>query len=445
MDVDDPFDSPCRSDLSRGISHCGAQPCIPRIGDTANYICLCPYNEIYDHGVACGQQYCLNGGSCDGKICKCPEGFVGNRCETDLCHNYCLNKGNCSITYDPISSSRAVPTCSCPIEYTGSRCQQYKCTGRCGAYGTCLVSQKTGLPICNCLPNYGGAECNRRIDACETYCFNGGLCSYDENMAPSCQCPAGFIGNRCENCMLAKGEIRICQNGGYCKDGNQCSCPAGFSGSSCETDFCDGHCFNEGICLPSVLNGVTHQLQCICPPGFGGSRCEIDWCHRNEHYCLHNGHCIHDRLKGIICICSSKFQGDRCKEERRCEDYCLNESECFSKSAYEWGCRCKAGYSGNRCDVFDKCSNQCHNGGTCQFDNRLGGVCECPKGIAGRSCTQIIARTCSEIVCLNGGKCMMTVLHGVQCSCPIGWGGLVCAEPECYGYCQNGGTCASSI
>lgn len=160
-----------------------------------------------------------------------------------------------------------------------------------------------------------------------------------------------------------------------------------------------GHCFNEGICLPSALNGVTHQLQCICPPGFGGSRCEIDWCHRNEHYCLHNGtilssiiflesafklydslhlqflhlfyrilnqfvrvltlafyfflsfplnfqkwktitgHCIHDRLKGIICICSSKFQGDRCKEERRCEDYCLNESECFSKSAYEWGCR----------------------------------------------------------------------------------------------------------
>lgn len=42
--------------------------------------------------------FCLHGVKVDGRLgCKCSPGYVGERCEISVCHNFCLN-GDCSTT-----------------------------------------------------------------------------------------------------------------------------------------------------------------------------------------------------------------------------------------------------------------------------------------------------------------------------------------------------------
>ena len=54
-------------------------------------------------------------------VCFCEPGFVGDRCQTDLCHNYCFGKGSkCSI-----DASTGMPRCTlCPGGAKGQRCQE---------------------------------------------------------------------------------------------------------------------------------------------------------------------------------------------------------------------------------------------------------------------------------------------------------------------------------
>lgn len=446
--------SVCFSPSGEVTPKCAELPCIPNPVDLNTHVCLCRHGMIFDQKsrsctdlkrnetsiMPCGKSFCLNGGSCDpsGLRCVCPKGTRGEHCETDICHNQCLNKGNCTVISDGLITK---PICNCPLEYTGSRCQQYKCTGRCGFHGICKVSSSTGLPYCECDPGYLGPECDRKVDACKSFCFNGGRCSYAQDMTPVCHCSGEFMGRRCENCILGNGEVQICRNGGYCKSKRGCSCALGFSGPSCENDLCDGYCLNDGICIRSSASTSVNGIACACPAGFGGDRCEDDWCYKKGNYCSNGGHCIHDSVRGPICICPSKFQGETCSEARKCEDFCLNEADCFSKNDREWLCSCKPGYTGIRCDIFSKCASSCENGAKCRLDEHLGAVCECPRGLTGPSCNETSAKSCSELSCLNAGKCMKIATVGVRCSCPIGWQGLICATPDCRGYCQNGGTC----
>ncbi|VDN01460.1 unnamed protein product [Thelazia callipaeda] len=436
------------------VSKCGAQPCIANKNGTS-YYCLCPVGSIFSSKInacvmlkkdinssaACAMSYCLSGGVCskDGTYCICPKGLRGRYCETDICYNFCLNGGNCSINNAVSVIPSEQPVCSCPHEYTGDRCQRYKCTGRCGAHGTCSVSTRHGLPVCECDPGYSGSNCDQPIDPCISFCFNGGRCYYAESREPFCLCPDGFIGGRCENCVMNSGQIQVCQNGGHCKDKKGCVCPAGFNGSKCEVDLCEGYCQNGGIC--KLVNGSRNIVRCVCPRGFSGERCEDDWCYQNKNYCLNKGRCIRDIIKGPLCICTSKFQGERCDEKQECSDYCLNDSECHSLNDFEWMCKCKPGYSGKRCDLFGKCLEQCENGAKCRLDEKLGAVCDCPRGINGTKCDQIAVTSCSDIECTNGARCEMANAQEVRCLCPVGWNGLVCSLPDCHNYCLNGGIC----
>lgn len=56
------------------------------------------------------------------------------------------------------------------------------------------VSTRQGLPVCECDPGFSGSECDQPVDPCISFCFNGGRCHYDDNMAPFCHCPSGFMG-----------------------------------------------------------------------------------------------------------------------------------------------------------------------------------------------------------------------------------------------------------
>ncbi len=47
-----------------------------------------------------------------------------------------------------------------------------------------------------------------------------------------------------------------------------CSCPAGLGGPTCRGTINVCNCQNGGVCVPTVINGVTIN-QCNCATGFG--------------------------------------------------------------------------------------------------------------------------------------------------------------------------------
>lgn len=105
---------------------------------------------------------CLHGGVYDeiSMSCLCKEQrYDGDHCEIDMCYNFCLNGGECSMEKDLVTS-KVVPTCSCTKGFIGQRCES---------------------------------------DACSNYCMNGGKCHVDKMRKPICECQENFIGDRCEN------------------------------------------------------------------------------------------------------------------------------------------------------------------------------------------------------------------------------------------------------
>lgn len=106
---------------------------------------------------------CLHGGTFDedSSSCICKDSrYDGESCEIDLCYNFCMNGGECSIESDTLLTTRPTAKCSCTKGYTGDRCE---------------------------------------IDVCSNYCLNDGKCSVDKTKRPVCECINGFSGSRCDN------------------------------------------------------------------------------------------------------------------------------------------------------------------------------------------------------------------------------------------------------
>lgn len=103
---------------------------------------------------------CLHGGSIDktSSSCICKENFDGKYCEVNLCYNFCMNGGDCSMAKN---------------EYT----------------------QKVE-PVCSCMKGFEGKHCE--VDLCTNFCLNDGKCSVGLNKKPICACTGAFIGSRCE-------------------------------------------------------------------------------------------------------------------------------------------------------------------------------------------------------------------------------------------------------
>lgn len=102
---------------------------------------------------------CLHGGTLDKTTlsCMCKENFDGDFCEINLCYNFCLNGGECSM-------NKVEPTCSCKRGFAGLHCE---------------------------------------LDVCSNYCLNDGKCSVGANKKPKCACSDTLTGSRCE---LLNGE-----------------------------------------------------------------------------------------------------------------------------------------------------------------------------------------------------------------------------------------------
>ncbi|XP_063382367.1 protein cueball isoform X1 [Cydia fagiglandana] len=137
------------SDQAAGIPECN------------NLLRLSQNTSAIDNSFAVPQDaglFCLHGRKIEGQdACTCSPGYIGDRCETSVCQNFCL-KGEC--TFD---ANNGEPTCRCQKGFTGARCEVDMCEGFCLNNGICSV--ETNSPVCTCIGDHTGHRCEKTVEA----------------------------------------------------------------------------------------------------------------------------------------------------------------------------------------------------------------------------------------------------------------------------------------
>nr|XP_023663695.1 neurogenic locus notch homolog protein 1-like [Paramormyrops kingsleyae] len=414
-------------------------------------------------GIRCAlpAESCLNGGRCeasrdgDGE-CKCPDDFVGNRCQllNPCATNKCANGGTCGVD---VRGNTAVSKCSCPPGFMDDVCltpTNHVCMNNpCKNGGTCdLLSVNEHR--CRCPPGWSGKTCSQADPCASNPCANGGQCSPFESHY-ICTCTPTFHGQTCKvdvnECAQSPSP---CKNGGTCVNevgSYRCECPREYTGKHCEVLYrpCSpSPCLNGGTCMQ---RGNT-TYECTCLPGFSGQHCEqnIDDC--VDHRCQNGGACV-DGVNTYNCQCRPHWTGQFCTEDvDECQmmpNLCQNGGTCHNTHG-GYHCVCVNGWMGDDCsENINDCANAaCHNGATCH-DRVASFFCECPHGRTGLLCH--LDDACISNPCQKGSNCDTNPVNGKAiCTCPPGYTGSACNQDidECFlgaNPCEHGGSCMNTM
>ena len=338
-------------------------------------------------------------------MCKCPEGYTGDHCETEVnlentaqieeeCSLECQNGGICEFDWITVQRTQeqfdSTMKCTCSDGFEGYLCENVR-----------TVSNEDNIDL---------------QEACTKQCFNDGACAWHwisttnstDNFVKNmiCECAEGFSGDHCEKISSDNSCVMDCHNGGTCVYRWQtsprgtdslvqnmgCKCAFGFTGPSCEIEVdessesesrCSLKCRNGGECVFAWLDSnnqnyirnvySSSMMICECPAGYMGMHCEYtaDLC-QDGTLCLNGGACVKDSFKGgsFSCDCSdvSDTDGSLCLASSSpsiCDDdvigmnsssFCLNGGKCDSimvdgSASGRHGCRCPDGFGGDHCEL----------------------------------------------------------------------------------------------
>ncbi|XP_029440386.1 neurogenic locus notch homolog protein 1-like [Rhinatrema bivittatum] len=372
------------------------------------YTCRCPEqwtgwdcSQDVDECRALGPRACQNGGTCHnlpgGFRCVCVNGWTGGACHENIddCLSATCHQGSTCI--DLVGTF----SCQCPPGKTGGLVSvpRAACRGR----GHTLVSlqieqifrlllkisverniyefhlifespipdgapqslSKIELGSCVCVVSAERARCEVDIDDCdpltdpvtlEPRCFHGGTCS-DKIGGHSCQCPPGYVGERCEGdvneCLSNPCDARGAQGCLQLVNAYQCECRQGYTGARCEsvTDSCKVNpCSNGGTCAVTVNTPLG--FTCRCLPGFDGATCSHTLPGCGGRHCYNGGVC--DNLRASPrCVCPGGFTGPECRAPWAggCgQKPCRHNGSCSETPAEPFfRCACRPGFAGPLC------------------------------------------------------------------------------------------------
>uniref|UniRef100_A0A915JQ96 Multiple epidermal growth factor-like domains protein 6 n=1 Tax=Romanomermis culicivorax TaxID=13658 RepID=A0A915JQ96_ROMCU len=357
--------------------------------------------------VNCTSDLCYNGGTCEGsnytaKLCQCPEGFQGSRCQYDI--NECLvANGGC----------------------------HHDCCNTIGTF------------YCRCWPGFQLANDQKSCEDVDECKVENGGCEYrcvNANGGFRCECPANKQlhpdGRRCidENSCEFK-------NGGcsqICEEENdkflRCRCSSGYKlASDKRTCYAIDPCQEtKGLCQHHCVND-NGRARCQCYPGYRLSHdmktcIDMDECSLSD-----KGQCEHTCVNtygSYVCRCKSGYQlasdqkacikiGNDCKiSNGGCSQICQDIFD-------DVKCSCKQGFrlasNGKDCEIFDDCrSKGCEH--SCVHSPGQPSSCTCKTGYSlafdDRSCNDI-----NECLQSNGGcsHYCRNEMGSFSCACRPGY------------------------
>ncbi|ODN06404.1 Fibropellin-1 [Orchesella cincta] len=317
---------------------------------------------------------------------------------------------------------------------------------------------REGLTRCNeCAPEFTtlkpGAQSREEcvnVQCNEEYCTNGGLC-LPQNHGPTCVCPAGFTGERCE-LDIDECESAPCYNAATCVDepqGYRCVCPPGYTGINCQDQ--EPNCKND-TCPEQAMCKTEPGLgnhTCLCKNGYTGTNCDItvNPCTSGPNPCENNAKCVPLQQGRFRCECQAGWEGPLCEAniDDCAELPCLLNANC-TDLVNDFDCDCPKGFSGKRCETkVDLCGNSPCMHGIC-VDRLFEYECVCDPGWKGDAC-DININECATDPCLNNGECIDEV-GDFKCVCEAEYTGKRCQHrvDDCLSNpCQNQGTCMDRV
>ncbi len=120
-----------------------------------------------------------------------------------------------------------------------------------------------------------------------------------------------------------------------------CSCKSGYYGINCSMyePLCETYCSANALCRldDSDLQAKKNKLYCICPLGHFGPRCNLKYDACDSNSCLNNGTCFSNYDPSgenpYECLCSQRFYGSQCQDEKASVHIDLNMTKILSVRA----------------------------------------------------------------------------------------------------------------